>query len=175
MCVVVVGSLWSLFSGSLRWAVARAVHWAGRVDWDRPRYYASADVFCTPCQKASFGMVLLEAMSRGRPVVASRISGFQLLVQDGSEGLLVDPPDDPVPFASTIGHLLDTPAERVRMGAEGRHTATTRYSWHRVAAELETYYSELRGDRPSPLWRSDEPLPRESATAPGAAPTQRVV
>ena len=54
------------------------------------------------------------------------------------------------------------------MGAEGRHTATTRYSWHRVAAELESYYSELRGERPSPLWRSDEPLPREPATAPGA-------
>ena len=175
LCVVGNGPLRAYYERSLPRDVARAVHWAGRVDWDRPRYYASADVFCTPCQKASFGMVLLEAMSCGRPVVASRISGFQLLVQDGSEGLLVDPPDDPVPFASTIGHLLDTPAERVRMGAEGRHTATTRYSWHRVAAELETYYSELRGDRPSPLWRSDEPLPREPATAPGAAPTQRVV
>ena len=140
------GPLRAYYERSLPRDVARAVHWAGRVDWDRPRYYASADVFCTPCQKASFGMVLLEAMSCGRPVVASRISGFQLLVQDGSEGLLVDPPDDPAPFASTIGHLLEAPAERVRMGAEGRHTATTRYSWHRVAAELESYYSELRGD-----------------------------
>ena len=146
LCVVGNGPLRAYYERSLPRDVARAVHWAGRVDWNRPRYYASADVFCTPCQKASFGMVLLEAMSCGRPVVASRISGFQLLVQDGREGLLVDPPDDPAPFASTIGHLLDAPAERERMGAEGRHTATTRYSWHRVAGELETYYSELRGD-----------------------------
>ena len=68
------------------------MHWAGRVDWNRPRYYASADVFCTPCQRASFGMVLLEAMSCGRPVVASRISGFEMLVTSGREGLLVAPP-----------------------------------------------------------------------------------
>jgi len=40
-------------------------------------------VFCTPCNRASFGMVLLEAMSCGRPVVASRISGFQLVMEDG--------------------------------------------------------------------------------------------
>ncbi len=52
------------------------VHWAGRVDWERPRYYTSADVHCTPCNRASFGMVLLEAMSCGRPIVASRISGL---------------------------------------------------------------------------------------------------
>ena len=62
------------------------VLWAGRVDWARPRYYTRADVHCTPCNRASFGMVLLEAMSCGRPVVASRISGFQLLMEHGRQG-----------------------------------------------------------------------------------------
>ena len=71
--------------------VAGDVIWAGRVDWSRPRYYASADIHCTPCQRASFGMVLLEAMSSGRPVVASRISGFQLLMEHGKQGLMVEP------------------------------------------------------------------------------------
>jgi phosphatidylinositol alpha-mannosyltransferase len=170
LCIVGNGPLRAYYERKLPRDVAGAVHWAGRVDWDRPRYYAAADVFCTPCEKASFGMVLLEAMSCGRPVVASRISGFQLLVRDGSEGLLVDPPNDPAPFADAIGYLLDTPAERARMGAEGRHTATSRYSWHRVAAELETYYGELRGERPSPLWRSDE----SRAPAKDAPPVERV-
>ena len=72
-------------------ASPRDVIWAGRVDWDRPRYYVSADVHCTPCNRASFGMVLLEAMSCGRPVVASRISGFQLLMEHGRQGLMVAP------------------------------------------------------------------------------------
>ena len=71
--------------------VAGDVIWAGRVDWSRPRYYASADIHCTPCKRASFGMVLLEAMSSGRPVVASRISGFQLLMEHGQQGLHGEP------------------------------------------------------------------------------------
>ena len=94
--------------------------WAGRVDWSRPRYYASADIHCTPCNRASFGMVLLEAMSSGRPVVASRISGFQLLMEHGRQGLMVSPADDAERFAQALLYLLDRPAERARMGREGR-------------------------------------------------------
>ena len=123
------------------------MEFAGRLDWNRPRYYASADILCSPCLKASFGMVLLEAMSCALPIVASRISGFELLVEQGREGLLVEPPDDPAAFAAGIEQLLDAPAERKRMGAEGRHTAVSRYAWHRVAGELESFYRELRGER----------------------------
>jgi phosphatidylinositol alpha-mannosyltransferase len=143
--------------------VAASVHWAGRVDWNRPRYYASADIFCTPCQRASFGMVLLEAMSCGRPVVGSLISGFEMLLTSGREGLLVAPPDDPGAFASALGHLLGSPDELQRMGAEGRITATTRYSWTNVAAELETYYLELRGELPAltPERIAREPAPTQ--------------
>ena len=142
------------------------MHWAGRVDWNRPRYYASADVFCTPCQRASFGMVLLEAMSCGRPVVASMISGFEMLLTSGREGLLVAPPDEPSAFAAALGHLLDSPAELRRMGAEGRMTATTRYSWGNVAAELETYYLELRGELPAPVAADAAARPADEAPAP---------
>jgi phosphatidylinositol alpha-mannosyltransferase len=131
--------------------IADCVHWAGRIDWNRPRYYASAEVFCTPCQRASFGMVLLEAMSCGRPVVASMISGFERLLTSGREGLLVAPPDDPSGFAAALLHLLERPDELSRMGAEGRLTATARYSWGSVAAELEDYYLELRGEARVPL------------------------
>ena len=109
------------------------VYWAGRVDWERPNYYTSADVHCTPCNRASFGMVLLEAMSCGRPVVASRISGFQLVMEHGKHGLMIHPADDATRFAEALLYQLDRPAERARMGREGRRTAVTRYAWPKVA------------------------------------------
>ena len=147
LCVVGDGPLRRHHLRRLPEELEGSVQFAGRVDWNRPRYYASADVLCSPCLKASFGMVLLEAMSCALPIVASRISGFELLVGHGREGLLVGPLDDPASFAAGIERMLDAPAERKRMGAEGRHTAVNRYAWQRVAGELEAFYSELRGDR----------------------------
>ena len=146
LCVVGDGPLRRYYQSRLAPDVARSVHWAGRIDWNRPRYYCSADVFCTPCQRASFGMVLLEAMSCGRPVVASRIPGFEMLVRDGHQGLLVAPPDDPAAFTAALGQALAAPEEARRMAAEGRRTAVERYSWRSVARQLEAYYRELRGE-----------------------------
>jgi phosphatidyl-myo-inositol alpha-mannosyltransferase len=151
LCVVGDGPLKQLYRRQVPEDVAPDVVWAGRVDWRRPSYYVSADVHCTPCNKASFGMVLLEAMSCGRPVVASRISGFQLLMEHGKQGLMVRPADDADRFAQALLYLLDRPAERARMGREGRITAVTRYAWSSVAVQLEELYDELlarkRGSR----------------------------
>jgi phosphatidylinositol alpha-mannosyltransferase len=143
LCVVGDGPLGKLYRRNLTVDVAPDVVWAGRVDWRRPNYYVSADIHCTPCNKASFGMVLLEAMSCGRPVVASRISGFQLLMEHGRQGLMVRPADDADRFAQALLYLLDRPAERARMGREGRRTAVSRYSWRLVAAQLEQLFEEL--------------------------------
>ena len=143
LCIVGDGPLGNVYRRKLPERVAGDVIWAGRVDWSRPRYYASADIHCTPCQRASFGMVLLEAMSTGRPVVASRISGFQLLMEHGKQGLMVSPADDANRFAQALLYLLDRPAERARMGREGRITAVTRYAWSSVAVQLEQLYDEL--------------------------------
>jgi phosphatidylinositol alpha-mannosyltransferase len=147
LCVVGDGPLRSYYQRRLDPLVAKDVVWPGRVDWSRPRYYASADVHCTPCNRASFGMVLLEAMSCGRPVLASRISGFQLLMEHGRQGLLVNPADDAERFATGLLYLLDRPAERARMGLEGRRTAVTRYAWSHVAGQLESLYEELLANR----------------------------
>ena len=100
------------------------VHFAGRLNRSRPNYLVTGDVFCTPCDRASFGMVLLEAMSCGRPVAASRISGFQLLMEDGRQGFLVQP-------GAVAGALRRRACARcwtttrcaTRMAAEGRRTA----------------------------------------------------
>jgi glycosyltransferase involved in cell wall biosynthesis len=98
-------------------------------------------------------MVLLEAMSCGVPVVASRISGFQLLMQDGVQGFLVNPADDADRFAAALARLLDDPDARRRMGEAGRQTALDHYAWPQIAAKLEAYYDDLlSGVRPA--WAS---------------------
>src|SRR5205085_2826843 len=129
------------------------VHFAGRLNRSRPNYLVSGDVFCTPCDRASFGMVLLEAMSCGRAVVASRISGFQLLMEDGRQGFLVHPARSAERFAAALRRVLDDDAMRRRMADEGRRTAVERYSWPTVAAQLETYYHDLAAGR-RPAWAS---------------------
>jgi glycosyltransferase involved in cell wall biosynthesis len=153
LCIVGDGPLRHVYRRQVPDRVAEDVVWAGRVDWSRPRYYASADVHCTPCNKASFGMVLLEAMSCGRPVVASRISGFQLVMEDGRQGFLVHPGDSAELHAAALRRLLDDPGLRTRMGDEGRRTALDTYSWPRVAAKLEAYYADLLAGE-QPVWAS---------------------
>jgi phosphatidylinositol alpha-mannosyltransferase len=143
LVVVGDGPLRSFYQKRVPREIVDDVVWAGRVNWRRPNYYTAADIHCTPCSRASFGMVLLEAMSCGRPVVASRISGFQLVMEHGRHGLMISPADDADRFAEGLLYLLDRPAERARMGREGRRTAVTTYSWTKIARQLEDYYVGL--------------------------------
>jgi phosphatidylinositol alpha-mannosyltransferase len=120
----------------------------GRVDQLRPRYLASAEILCTPCQLASFGMVLLEAMSAGVPVVASRNSGFERLLENGRQGLLIDPPDHELRFAAALDLLLEDLELARRMGAAGRQLALAAYAWPVVVDRLEELYERLLARRP---------------------------
>ena len=121
LCVVGDGPLGNVYRRKLPERVADDVIWAGRVDWSRPRYYASADIHCTPCQRASFGMVLLEAMSTGRPVVASRISGFQLLMEHGKQGLMVSPRRRREPLRAGAAVPARPPRRARAHGPRGAH------------------------------------------------------
>ena len=127
------------------------VVFAGRVNRLRPRYLAGAEILCTPCSLASFGMVLLEGMSAGLPVVASRLPGFELVMRDGIDGLMVDRADDEAGFAEALARLLDDPALGRRMGAAGRERALAAFSWPVVADCLEELYGELLGRKRTPL------------------------
>jgi phosphatidylinositol alpha-mannosyltransferase len=120
----------------------------GRVDRLRPRYLASAEILCTPCQLASFGMVLLEAMSAGVPVVASRNSGFERLIENGRQGFLIDPPDDEREFAAALNLLLEDLELAGRMGAAGRRLALTNYAWPLIVDRLEELYERLLSESP---------------------------
>jgi D-inositol-3-phosphate glycosyltransferase len=103
-----------------------------------PYFYAAADVCVVPSFYESFGMVALEAMACGRPVVASRAGGLQFTVQDGQNGLLTPPGDAPA-LAATLQRLLTDAPLRARMGAQAKRTASD-YSWKRVAEDMAGVY-----------------------------------
>jgi len=132
------------------------VVFAGRVNRLRPRYLASAEILCTPCSLASFGMVVLEGMSAGLPVVASRLPGFELVMRDGIDGVMVDHADDEDGFAAALDMLLGDPALGRRMGAAGRQRALSTFAWPVVVDALEALYAELLGGerRPHPRQRA---------------------
>ncbi len=109
---------------------------------EKARYYSTADIFCAPATgHESQGVVLLEAMATGKPVVASNISGYASVLTDGSEGLL-GPPKQEVPLARAIAALMRNESLRQKMGKRGRSKATE-YSWERVARKVMDYYTRI--------------------------------
>jgi phosphatidylinositol alpha-mannosyltransferase len=111
---------------------------------DLPPYHAACHVFCAPATgQESFGIVLVEAMAAGLPVVASNIPGYREVVRDGVDGVLV-PPRDPEALAGAMRRILDHPEEAERLAEAGRRRAA-RYSWERVARDVETVYAEVTG------------------------------
>ena len=116
------------------------VEMLGRVSEDeKARLFATADVFVAPATgRESFGIVLLEAMASGKPIVASDIHGYRSVVRRGEQGLLV-PPGDPRALAGALARLLSDDGLRARMGASGRERAK-QFSWPSVVAKVEAYY-----------------------------------
>jgi len=110
---------------------------------DRPRLFASCDVFCAPSTgQESFGIVLLEAMACGKPIVASNIDGYRDVVTNRREGLLV-PVKDESAIASALIELLTDPRRREELAEQGRRTVQ-QYSWSRVARWILDYITEVR-------------------------------
>ena len=131
----------------------RDVVFAGYVrDDELPRYHRSAQVFCAPnTGNESQGIILLEAMAAGCPVVASNIGGFAGVVTHGVEGLLVRPKDSEA-LAEALLQLVDNPDLRRSMGERGRDAAQ-QYSWERVSQRVLSYYERLLYERQSVLAR----------------------
>ena len=144
--LIVVGPQDRSYGKYQRLAVKRNlkdVVFTGYVSYEElPRYYKSADIFCSPATRwESFGLVLLEAMAAGKPTVASDIAGYAAVVNDGVDGLLVKPRDEKA-LAGTILQLLQDGSLRERMGEMGKVKAGD-YSWEKVAQQVMNYYQEL--------------------------------
>jgi D-inositol-3-phosphate glycosyltransferase len=106
-----------------------------------PYYYAAADVLAMPSYAESLGMVAIEAMACGTPVVVSRVGGLQHTVLDGETGYQV-PPRDPQALAERLNALLADPALAARLGQQGIQRAAE-YSWRIVANGVLAVYQEL--------------------------------
>jgi phosphatidylinositol alpha-mannosyltransferase len=123
----------------------REITFLGRLTREElARCYASVDIFCAPSTGGeSFGIVLLEAMAAGRPVVCSDIDGYREVVRHGVEGLLV-PPADAEMLAEALLQLLRDDELRQAYGAAGRRRAAE-FDWSIVAEKVEScYYAALR-------------------------------
>jgi phosphatidylinositol alpha-mannosyltransferase len=132
--------------GRIRAAVpsdlADDVVFAGRVDEDRPDWYATADVVCATAQSPSGGITLLEAMAAGKPVLASDVPGYRDLLQHGREGELVSASDEGA-WARALVRLSREPVRASAYGERGRMTAQ-RHAWPIVTRELIGIYRTVR-------------------------------
>lgn len=107
-----------------------------------PPYHAACDLFCAPATgRESFGIVLVEAMAAGLPVVASDIPGYHEVIRKGTDGLLV-PPGKPEALAQAAATVLDDRSLAARLAEAGR-TRARRYSWEIVTREIEMTYEEV--------------------------------
>jgi glycosyltransferase involved in cell wall biosynthesis len=124
--------------------INRYVKFVGFVEDNiKPMYYKAADVFCLPSTMTteSFGIVNLEAMACGVPIVASKIGGIPDVVKDRENGLLV-PPKDTSTLASMIIYLLENEGLRKKMGGNARKKVEN-YSWEKIAEMTEKVYEQV--------------------------------
>ena len=145
LIIVGPGTRWSnKYEKQVRRNGLTDVVFGGYVSYDElPRYYKTADIVCSPATgRESFGIVLLEAMAVGKPIVASNIEGYASVVTHGVEGLLV-PPRDEQKLAQALVTLMVDKQLRQEMGARGRAKASE-YSWEHIARRvLECYIGVL--------------------------------
>jgi phosphatidylinositol alpha-mannosyltransferase len=117
---------------------------------DLPPIHAACDLFLgASVGGESFGIVLVEALAAGLPVVASDIPGYDEVVRDGLDGLLV-PPRDPGALAAAVARVLDDPALSASLASAGRDRARS-FDWGVVTGRIEALYARAAEARPRSL------------------------
>ena len=125
--------------------VAERVHVLGPRK-DVPALMHAIDVFAMPSIWEGFGLVLLEAMAAGRPIVASRVATIPEVVVDSETGLLV-PAGDPQALADALAELADQPARAHQLGEAGRERLRRQFSIDKMVGDTELLYRELLEER----------------------------
>lgn len=146
------------------------VHFAGFLHREElASAYASSDIFVMPSRTETLGLVVLEAMCSGLPVVAERAGGIPEMIQDGVSGFLVEEDGEAI---DRIGGLLRSTGARGTMGGAARAHATQR-SWENATKQLVTYYEEVLASQtfnhPSDPYRARIGLRAKSRKALGRA------
>ena len=113
-----------------------------------PYYYSAAEMVVMPSHYESFGLVALEAMACGTPVIASEVGGLAFLVRDHVTGYHV-PSRDPEALADKIYHLLADPSRRKEMGLAA-HIHAQQYDWSVIANRILDLYVRVRGVAQAP-------------------------
>jgi phosphatidyl-myo-inositol alpha-mannosyltransferase len=127
-----------------------------------PRYYQTAHIFCAPATgKESFGIVLLEAMAMGKPIVATSIAGYSSVITSGEQGLLV-PPKNSQALAEALERLINNKTLRGEYGAAGLETAKG-YDWSIIARRVLDYYARAAEKTSGSRITNPEPVTTKSA------------
>ncbi len=119
------------------------VQFVGRLE-DVGGLLAAADAVLLPSRWEGLPLVLLEAMARGRPIVASAVGGMADALEDGVSGTLV-PPGDATALAAALEGLHKTADRAWRLGRVAAQRVRERYTWHAVAEGFESVYDEVLG------------------------------
>ena len=130
-----------------RYAIADVVFIGFTPYHELPRYYQTADVFCAPAvNRESFGIVLLEAMAMGKPIIATNIDGYASVVTHDEEGWLI-PPKDSRQLAQALVTIIRDKKLRQEMGRKGKLKAQ-QYSWENVAKRVFDCYLKVLNKAP---------------------------
>jgi glycosyltransferase involved in cell wall biosynthesis len=105
-------------------------------------FFAAFDVFVLPSANEGTPVTAIEALASGCPVVATRVGGVPDVVQDGEDGILIDP-GSPEQLANALVLLAGDPELRARMGAAGRTRTMPRYAVSRLIDDVDALYREL--------------------------------
>lgn len=114
----------------------------------KENFLAQIDVLCLPSQAENLPIALLEAMARGRPVIATGVGGVPDMVTDGAQGWLI-PPDSPAALAAALIDASRRPDEVARRGREAWQTVRDRFTWERNGPALLDAYAALGEGKPS--------------------------
>jgi D-inositol-3-phosphate glycosyltransferase len=125
----------------------QSVVFLGKRDQDKlPYYYSAAEVVVMPSHYESFGMVALEAMACGTPVVASEVGGLAYLVRDGETGFTI-PAEEPETLCEKLSWLLNDPDLHAKMSGQAAEYAQD-YAWENIATQIVEVYKDLVPQEP---------------------------
>lgn len=109
---------------------------------DLPRYYKTAHIFCSPATYGeSFGIVLIEAMAAGLPIIAGNNEGYRKVITNNENGVLIDP-EQPYQIAEAIGQLLESDEKRNNLSQRSLVDAE-KYSWNRIIYDIDKVYQQI--------------------------------